>query len=130
LCAAVPISELSLLSPAETFESIGLNLSSILESTLFNSTQLTLTTDNSETFPTMAQSILSWALTSAEELANGVARAALSRGVCTNDKFIAPDEATDDSIKVTTALLVASVLLLLVNGVFIFQRWCASRCSR
>jgi hypothetical protein len=130
LCAAVPISDLALLSPAETFDSVGLNLSSILESALFNSTRVTLTTENSEFTPTMAQSILSWALTSVEEIANGVTRAALFRGICTNDEYIPPDEETDDSIKVTTALLVALVVFLLANGVLIFQRWCASRRPR
>jgi hypothetical protein len=130
LCAAMPIFDLSLLSPAEAFESIGLNLSSLLKSMLFNSTYVTLTTDNSEIIPGMAKSILSWALTSTEELANGVARAALSREVCTNEKTIAPNEVTDYSTKLTTALLVASAVFLLVNGVVIFQRWCASRRPR
>jgi hypothetical protein len=130
LCAAVPISDLSLLSPTETFESMGLNLSSILESALFNSTHVMLTTANSEIISTVAQSILSWVLTSVEELASGVARAALSRGVCTHDKYIAPNEVPGDSIKVTTVLFVASAVFLLATAVFIFQRWCASRRPR
>lgn len=131
LCAAVPITDLSFLSPAETFESIGLNLSSILESTLFNSTQVTLTTDSSEILPTMAQSILSWTLASAEELANGVAKAALSGRICNKDKKdTSSEEDTDDSVKVTTTLLVATAVFLLANGVFLFQRWRVSRRPR
>jgi hypothetical protein len=57
-----------------------------------------------------------------EELANGVARAALSRRICTHDKNIAPNEVPDDSIKATTVLFVASAVFLMANGVFIFQR--------
>lgn len=128
LSAAVPLNNLSFLSLAETFESIGLNLSLGLESTLFNSTQVMFTTASSEILPTVAQSILSWTLTSAKELANGIAKAALSGRIRNKvKKDTSSDEDTDNSAKVTTALLVATAVFLLANGVFVFQRWCVSR---
>ena len=131
LSAAMPITNLSVISLAETFDSIGLNLSSILESTLFNSTQVMFTTDSSKILPTVAQSILSWTLTSVEELANGVAKAALSGRIRDKDKKdTSSKEDADDSAKITTALLVATAVFLLANGVYIVQHCCVRQRTR
>ena len=122
LCAAMPVSYMQLLSPVGTFDSLGINMSSILASSLFNSTHVTFTTENHEMVSTVAQSIFSWVLTSAEELANGVIGAALPCNDGDNGS-ISPSEDQDSSSLLSLALVVTATTLLVVNGMFLFLRW-------
>jgi len=130
LCAAMPIADLQMLRPAESFDGLGVNLSSLLESSVFNSTHVAFTTNNHEMIPAMAQSILSWALASVEELANGVVKGALMGTMCNGTvRDISPEEPDDYSFIVWMSLAIAAAAFVVVNGMFLCvwlcKRWAA-----
>ena len=130
LLAGMPIVDFHLLRPTESFDSLGMKLSSILESSVFNSTQVTFTTESDERISTMAQSILSWTLTSVEEVANGVVKGVLA-GTIRNGSggsFI-PSEADSDSNRTIEAVAIAAAAFVVMNGLFLCISLCKSRTS-
>jgi hypothetical protein len=126
LSAALPIADLQLLSPAESIGSLGVNLSSLFQSNVFNSTLVTFSTENHETIPEAAQSILSWGLTSIEELANGVIRGVLEG---THNGTDVPPQPEPDAewrrLLLPVAIAVAAFAIL--NFALLCIRMCKSR---
>ena len=119
LWATTPIADMSLSSPGETIDGLGLNLSSILESSVFNSTRVTLSTENHSVVPEALESALQWGSTSVIELANGMIRAVLN-------KTSTEPEPDDDSATVRMAVVVAAGGFVAANLLFL----CIWLCKR
>ena len=125
LYAALPISEFRLFHSNETLENLGVNLSSLLRSNVFNSTYVTFTTNNHEGIPVAAESMLSWALASMEDMINAVAKAALSSS--RNGRESSPNESNDYSSILWKSLAIAAVVFLAVNGLILYLWLCSYR---
>lgn len=125
LNVAFPTSAFHLLHSTETLENLGVNLSSLLQSNVFNSTHVTFTTNNHEDVPAAAESMVSWALTTAEDMMNAVVKAVLRNNSTGSES--STNEPIDYSTVLFTSLAIASAAFVVVNGLILCMRLCSRR---
>lgn len=133
LCAAMPIVDLQLLKSTETMSSLGMNVSSLVASSVFNSTLVSFSTDNDATIPAAVESILSWGLTSVEEVMNGLVKHALLGTMCNGTgRHVIPsppenEERDDDTDTILITLAIAAAAFVTVNILLLCIRLCKRR---
>lgn len=112
LSLSTPIADMVLSTPGGFMDGLGLNLSSMLESRVFNSTRVTFSTKTHTFIPEALESVLQWGSTSVIELGNGMMRAVL------NKTSIEP-EPDVDSATVRIAVAVAAGGFVAANVLFL-----------